>query len=105
MHTLTIRLSDRLSPLIYKVPISCFFTQSIKFLLKPIGVLATGSLHARPFARPPIDMSGNSYPKLQNHKTTFVIFVKPKKRHRGLGGEGGPYNNPFCDLSSGVEKT
>jgi hypothetical protein len=28
-----------------------------KFLLKPMGVLATGSGHARPSARPPINIS------------------------------------------------
>ena len=31
----------------------------IKFPLVPIGVLAPGSAHARPYARPPIDTSGN----------------------------------------------
>ena len=31
----------------------------IKFLLAPMGVLAPGSAHARPPARPPIDTSGN----------------------------------------------
>ena len=30
-----------------------------KFLQVPMGVLAPGSVHARPSARPPIDTSGN----------------------------------------------
>jgi hypothetical protein len=30
-----------------------------KFPLMPMGVLAPGSVHARPSAQPPIDMSGN----------------------------------------------
>ena len=30
-----------------------------KFPLAPMGVLAPGSAHARPSARPPIDTSGN----------------------------------------------
>ena len=31
----------------------------IQFPLAPMGVLAPGSAHARPFAQPPIDTSGN----------------------------------------------
>ena len=31
----------------------------LKFPLAPMGVLAPGSAHARPSARPPIDVSGN----------------------------------------------
>jgi hypothetical protein len=34
-------------------------TNYLKFPLTPMGVLATRSAHARPPARPPIDMSGN----------------------------------------------
>ena len=33
--------------------------QQIKFPLAAMGVLATGSAHARPSALPPIDTSGN----------------------------------------------
>ena len=33
--------------------------QYFKIPLTPMGVLAPGSAHARPFAQPPIDMSGN----------------------------------------------
>ena len=60
----------------------------IKMMTIPLmlmGVLAPRSAHARAFARPPIDMSGNfqshlqtspptpqkSYPKFQNPRTTF----------------------------------
>ena len=32
---------------------------NIKFPLAPMGVLAPGSAHARPSAKPPIDTSGN----------------------------------------------
>ena len=32
---------------------------AIKFPLEPMGVLAHGSAHVRPSARPPIDTSGN----------------------------------------------
>ena len=31
----------------------------LKFPLAPMGALAPGSAHARPFAQPPIDTSGN----------------------------------------------
>ena len=34
-------------------------TNYLKFPLTPMGVLTTRSAHARPSARPPIDMSGN----------------------------------------------
>ena len=59
-----------------------------------MGVLAPGSVHARPSARPPIDTSGNflapvsaespsnipptpqkSYPKFRNPRTNFEIFI------------------------------
>ena len=33
--------------------------KKFKFPLAPMGVLALGSKHARPSARPPIDTSGN----------------------------------------------
>ena len=66
-----------------------------EFPLTPMGVLAPGSAHARPSARPPIGMSKNfpakclqshlqtspptpqnSYPKFRNPRTTFEIFKK-----------------------------
>ena len=37
-----------------------------KFPLAPMGVLATGSAHARPSAQPPIDTSGNFSAAQQN---------------------------------------
>ena len=37
-----------------------------KFPLTPMGVIAPGSAHARPSARPPIDISRKSYPKFRN---------------------------------------
>ena len=58
----------------------------IKYPLMPMGVLAPGSVHARPSAQPPIDVSGNfptpmsaeflptpqkSYPKFQNSTTSL----------------------------------
>ena len=41
----------------YCIDFSDYF--KIKFPLAPMGVLAPGSAHVRPSARPPIDTSGN----------------------------------------------
>ena len=71
-----------------------YFENMKKFLLKLMGVLATGSMHARPSARPPIDMSRNlqshlqtspptpknPYPKFWKPKTTFNWFFKNLKQ-------------------------
>ena len=40
-------------------PLAQTNVNSLKFPLAPMGVLAPGSAHARPSARPPIDTSGN----------------------------------------------
>jgi hypothetical protein len=42
--------------MIAKLPLLNFARVRIQFPLMPMGVLATGSAHPRPSARPPIDM-------------------------------------------------
>ena len=59
-----------------------------KFPLMPIGVLAPGSAHAKPFAQPPIGMSGNfRRTHLQSHiqsfGTTFQFYFKTLKMPPG----------------------
>jgi hypothetical protein len=51
-----------------------------KFPLTPMGVLAPGSAHARPSARPPIDTSGN-FPAHISAESLFEIGL-----FRGVGG-------------------
>ena len=55
--------------------------QEGKFPLAPMGVLAPGSAHARPSARPPIDTSGN-----------FSAHMS--------GGGGGKLSDSFSDQLS-----
>jgi hypothetical protein len=89
-----------------------------KFPLAPMGILAPGSAHARPSARPHIATSGNflahvsaespsnispnqkSYPKFQNPRTNFAIFnqknfKKPKNDLQGVSEFFGVLISPF----------
>ena len=89
----------------------------------PMGVLAPGSAHARPSARPPINMSGN--PKFRNPRTTFenTPLSALKCHSAGVGPRiifligiliflllrspckiSQPYDNPFWDFSKGGAK-
>ena len=46
-----------------------------KFLLVPMGVLAPGSAHARPSARPPIDTSGNFSAHMSGGVNCLTVFL------------------------------
>ena len=60
-----------------------------QFLLTPMGVLAPGSAHARPSARPPNNMSGN-YPAHMSEESPSNIFPIPQKHSTALE------NTPLC---------
>ena len=57
--------------------------------LAPMGVLALGSAHARPSARPPIDTSGN-FPAHVSAESLFEISPFSGQNRVILGGRGGP---------------
>ena len=105
-------------------------TRKQEIPLAPMGVLAPGSAHARPSARPPIDTSGN-FSGTRVCRVTFKISPNPSKKllkkpkkspPRGPGGGAGsnffftqifiiffrspckiwePYDNPFWKNSDG----
>ena len=62
--------------------------------LAPMGVLAPGSAHARPSARPPIDTSGNFQAHVSAEQL-FEISLFSGQNRVILGGRGGP-RNFFC---------
>ena len=47
----------------------------MKIPLAPMGVLAPGSAHARPSARPPIDTSGNFSPHMSGGGNCLTVFL------------------------------
>jgi hypothetical protein len=62
-----------------------------KFPLAPMGVLAPGSAHARPSARPPIDTSGNFSAHVSAESPSNISPIPSKV----ISDVSDPYNNFF----------